>query len=72
MAQSHKGFTWTLCKSTLKTKNSFINLRHTVTPNQGPVFLKIDTERELQFTNDLGWNWHKSWNIPNISVKISL
>lgn len=43
-----------------------------MTPNQGPVLLKIDTERELKYTNDLGWNWHKSWNIPNISVKISL
>ncbi|CAD8144003.1 unnamed protein product [Paramecium octaurelia] len=72
MAQFHKGFTWTQCKSTLKTKNTFINLRQTVTPNQGPVLLKIDTERELKYTNDLGWNWHKSWNIPNISVKISL
>ncbi|CAD8146778.1 unnamed protein product [Paramecium pentaurelia] len=72
MAQFHKGFTWTLCKSTLKTKNTFINLRQKVTPNQGSVLLKIDNERELQYNNDLGWNCHKSQNIPNISVKITL
>ncbi|CAD8058791.1 unnamed protein product [Paramecium sonneborni] len=25
-----------------------------------------------QYSNNSGWNWHKSWNIPNISVKISI
>jgi hypothetical protein len=38
----------------------------------GSLILKIDTERELQYTNELGWNWHKSWNIPNLSIKLIL
>ncbi|CAD8149972.1 unnamed protein product [Paramecium pentaurelia] len=72
MPQQPKGFTWTQTTSTLKTKNIYQSLIQRVTPNLGPVYLKIDTEREFQHTNDLGWNWHKSWNIPNISVKLSL
>ncbi|CAD8057953.1 unnamed protein product [Paramecium sonneborni] len=72
MAHQLKGFTWTQTSCTVKTKNNYQCLRQTVTPNVGPVQLKIDTEREFQHNNDLGWNWHKSWNIPNISVKLNL
>lgn len=24
------------------------------------------------YTEGVGWNWHKSWNIPNIEVFINL
>ncbi|CAD8055055.1 unnamed protein product [Paramecium sonneborni] len=72
MAHQPKSFTWTQTSCTVKTKSSYQCLRQTVTPNVGPVYLKIDTEREFQHTNDLGWNWHKSWNIPNISIKLVL
>ncbi|CAD8141110.1 unnamed protein product [Paramecium pentaurelia] len=72
MTHQHNGFTWTQTFSTVKTKNNCQSLVQTVTPNQGPVYLKIDTEREFQHSSDLGWNWHKSWNIPNISVKFTL
>ncbi|CAD8132437.1 unnamed protein product [Paramecium octaurelia] len=72
MSHSPKAFTWTQTSCTVKVKSNYQNLVQTVTPNQGPVCLKIDTEREFQHSCDLGWNWHKSWNIPNISVKLSL
>lgn len=29
----------------------------------------IDTEKSLQFENQVGWNWHKSSNLPLISLK---
>ena len=29
-------------------------------------------EKSLNFSEDLGWNWHKSWNIPNISIRIDV
>jgi hypothetical protein len=41
--------------------------------SSGPnVRLYIDTEKSLQYSNDLGWNWHKSWNIPNISLRLEV
>ncbi|CAD8117211.1 unnamed protein product [Paramecium sonneborni] len=72
MAYHKKSFTWTPTVSQVLTKTCLMNLNPRVTAKQGPVHLKIDTERELQFSNDLGWNWHKSWNIPNLSIKLSL
>ena len=29
-------------------------------------------EKKLKFSNDISWNWHKSWNIPNFFVKIDV
>ncbi|CAD8113324.1 unnamed protein product [Paramecium sonneborni] len=72
MAYHKKSFTWSPTVSQVLTKTCLMNLNPTVTAKQGPVLLKIDTERELQFSNDLGWNWHKSWNIPNLSIKLQL
>jgi hypothetical protein len=36
------------------------------------VKLYIDTEKSLQYSDELGWNWHKSWNLPNISVRLEI
>ncbi|CAD8194753.1 unnamed protein product [Paramecium octaurelia] len=72
MAYHKKSFTWSPTVFQVLTKTCLINLKPTVTAKQGPVHLKIDTERELQFSNDLSWNWHKSWNIPNLSIKLQL
>ncbi|CAD8190796.1 unnamed protein product [Paramecium pentaurelia] len=72
MAYHKKSFTWSPTVSQVLTKTCLIDLKPTVAPKQGPMYLKIDTERELQFSNDLGWNWHKSWNIPNLSIKLHL
>lgn len=36
------------------------------------VKLYIDTEKQLQYSKELGWNWHKSWNLPNISVRLEV
>ncbi|KAM3137742.1 hypothetical protein pb186bvf_010162 [Paramecium bursaria] len=41
-------------------------------PNSQSMTIKIDSERELQHSTELGWNWHKSWNLPNVSVKLGL
>jgi hypothetical protein len=29
---------------------------------------KIMFEKPLMYDQVMGWNWHKSWNIPDISV----
>ena len=29
-------------------------------------------EKSLNFSEDLGWNWHKSWNLPNIRIRIDV
>lgn len=42
---------------------------------EGPdpnVKLYVDTEKSLQFSEELGWNWHKSWNLPNISIRVEV
>jgi hypothetical protein len=36
------------------------------------VRLYIDTEKSLQYSPELGWNWHKSWNLPNISLRLEV
>ena len=36
------------------------------------VRLFIDTEKSLSYSPDLGWNWHKSWNLPNISIRLEV
>lgn len=55
-------------KSTIWNLSPSIILTNPSTDSSGPsVRLYIDTEKSLQYSNELGWNWHKSWNIPNIS-----
>ena len=34
-------------------------------------FLDITLEKSLNFHPNLGWNWHKSWILPDINVKLS-
>ena len=29
-------------------------------------------EKSFIYSEEMGWNWHKSWNIPNIQVKIEV
>lgn len=36
------------------------------------VRLYVDTEKSLQYENGLGWNWHKSSNLPNITIKLEV
>ncbi|KAL4453684.1 hypothetical protein ABPG74_009580 [Tetrahymena malaccensis] len=74
---------WIPCNYNLKTevKKKVVvwNLQPAIVltnPNEeGPdphVKLYIDTEKSLQYTDELGWNWHKSWNLPNISVRLEI
>jgi hypothetical protein len=32
----------------------------------------IDMEKSLQHNDEVGWHWHKSWNIPNILIRIDI
>lgn len=34
--------------------------------------ITIDLERNFMHNDDLGWNWHKSWNLPNITINIKI
>lgn len=36
------------------------------------VHLNIDQSRPFNFTAGLGWNWHKSWNLPDIGVELEV
>jgi len=29
-------------------------------------------EKPLQYSEELGWNWHKSWNIPAVSIRFDV
>jgi hypothetical protein len=31
----------------------------------------IELKKELMFCEQLGWNWHKGWNLPDLSVTIN-
>jgi hypothetical protein len=62
---SRKSVIWNLTPSIMLTNPS----SDLAGPN---VRLYIDTEKSLQYSSDLGWNWHKSWNIPNISLRLEV
>jgi len=32
----------------------------------------LELERPFMFNSEVGWNWHKSWNLPNISVNLKI
>lgn len=50
-----------------------ILLTNPTSTNSDPnVRLFIDTEKSLSYAPDLGWNWHKSWNLPNISIRLEV
>eukprot|EP01017_Pseudomicrothorax_dubius_P038054 TRINITY_DN5649_c0_g1_i2.p1 TRINITY_DN5649_c0_g1~~TRINITY_DN5649_c0_g1_i2.p1 ORF type:complete len:292 (+),score=59.27 TRINITY_DN5649_c0_g1_i2:68-943(+) len=36
------------------------------------VKVSIDTEKALEHTSDMEWSWHKSWNIPIITVRLEV
>ena len=64
-ARVRKSVQWQLAPSILLTNPSSTNSD----PN---VRLFIDTEKSLSYAPDLGWNWHKSWNLPNISIRLEV
>ena len=42
---------------------------------EGPdpnVKMFVNTEKSLQFNEETQWNWHKSWNMPNIAVRVEV
>lgn len=62
---NRKSVQWQLAPSILLTNPT----SSSTDPN---VRLFIDTEKSLSYTPDLGWNWHKSWNLPNISIRLEV
>jgi len=32
----------------------------------------FDLERPFMYNPEVGWNWHKSWNLPNISINLKI
>lgn len=60
---NRKSVQWHLAPSILLTNPTSA----TSDPN---VRLFIDTEKSLSYSAELGWNWHKSWNLPNISIRL--
>jgi hypothetical protein len=81
---SKPSWDWTLVECVLKTSehnrksvqwqlSPSILLSNPSSTNPNPhVKLFIDTEKALTYTTDLGWNWHKSWNLPNISIRLEV
>lgn len=58
--------TWNLSPSiTLKIPSS-------ESPIDPIVNLNIDQSRPFIYTLGLGWNWHKSWNLPDIGLELEV
>jgi len=36
------------------------------------VEIDIECEKNFIYNDELGWNWHKSWNIPNFKVRVEI
>jgi hypothetical protein len=34
--------------------------------------LLVDTEKSFQYSEELGWNWHKSWKLPAVTVQLDV
>lgn len=34
------------------------------------VSLTISLSKPFNFSRDIGWNWHKSWNLPDLQCTI--
>ena len=32
----------------------------------------LDQEKSFQCTEELGWNWHKSWKLPTVSLQLDV
>ena len=60
-----KSVHWQLAPSILLTNPNSVT-------SDPVVRLFIDTEKSLSYNQDLGWNWHKSWNLPNISIRLEV
>lgn len=34
--------------------------------------ISLNLERTFMHNDELGWNWHKSWNLPNLTISIKV
>jgi len=34
--------------------------------------VNVEMSREFKWTEDLGWHWHKSWNLPSIRLRLTI
>ncbi|CAD8099926.1 unnamed protein product [Paramecium primaurelia] len=86
IAPQDKQWEWIPCqydvkrisKDTETTWNLSPSVQLKIPSDQGqidPVIdLKIEQSRNFIYTNKngLGWNWHKSWNLPDIGVELEI
>lgn len=81
--QQSKEWTWMDCNLTLKRaskKNQnqvfeILESEYTVQleedESETELNIEITMEKRINYEEDSGFTWHKSWNIPSIEVKIS-
>jgi hypothetical protein len=37
-------------------------------PGDYELFVNLEMDKEFMWTQSLGWNWHKNWNLPQIEL----
>lgn len=57
---------------TFKSLKSTVNLNLPSESTEPNINLKIQMNKMFLYHDQLGWNWHKSWNIPSMKVEIEL
>jgi len=74
---------WIICNLPLKQiingENIIWSLQPSITlshpSGEGPdpqIKILLDQEKSFQCTEELGWNWHKSWKLPTISLQLEI
>lgn len=77
-----ESWNWIPCNYNLKIEDTSRSMIWSLKPSivltnkhsdQDPELkLFVDNEKKLNFSKEIGWNWHKSWNLPNISIKLEV
>jgi len=84
--QISDNWSWTVCNLSLRhlaqadinnpviwSLKPSITLLHPKKDGPNPIInLSVDSEKSFQFSDELGWNWHKSWKLPTVSVQLEL
>jgi len=73
---------WLPCNYELKREEKSIETHWSLSPtiqlvgndqkNPPIMDIHINLERAFMHNEELGWNWHKSWNLPNLTVSIKI
>jgi len=73
---------WLPCNYELKREEKSIETHWSLSPtiqligndqkNPPIMDISINLERPFMHNDELGWNWHKSWNLPNLTISIKI